>query len=323
MKIFAYPHAFSELACTNESYLTRLENCGCKNEKNNYLGMLLFTSLRDKHDPWELANFVVMKSVRQIPVVAVHPYWEHPVLFARKILSFQHIHQRAISINWITGISQKDLSKLGVNISKSERYSFLAEYIEIVNLLLSKKSPINFSGKYFKFEAQSLALEVLFEVKQFLSGSSTCAVNCVKNFPYLIHLDAAREDTSSYSNTVQGVGLGIVVRPTVDEARKVYELKLPKTTSSKVYSKMVSQNSDSRWRKMLSQNEITGPMIGSDSLQRASNLGFFVGDYDQFEIFTKKHLEHGIKYFFMSILDSEEHSHLSQALNNFSQAPKM
>lgn len=319
MRILPYPHGVPHQIRSASGYLSEIQKFSEENRKAGFFGVLLFASLGDPLDQWDLAHQVA-GATGQVPLVAVFPFWEHPVLTARKIASFQAIHDREIAINWLTGISVRDQEKIGLELSKEDRYARLSEYIEIVTALLdpTQTKIYSFAGKYFQVNRHNLTFTSTHKVHHFVSGSSQGCVDLVKKFPFLNQITAGREMTFDYGPTVSGVGLGFVVRETAEEAKAFYLEKMSPTPKSLVYSRLAEQNTDSEWKQDLFKLGKSGQDLGNfypGALDGYSELGFFVGDYRQGAEYFRNLKSQGIDTVLASLLNSGEVQHLKKAVD--------
>ncbi len=319
MKVFPYPHGLPHQIRSPEILIDLLRQFKVKNDELGFDGILMFTSLNDAYDPWDLAHVVAQDS-NQVPLVAIMPNWEHPIITARKIVGFQEIYQRPTAINWLTGLALRDYEKLGLNMEKEERYAKLGEFVDIVKLLLEnhKNVPVTFEGRYFTVRNHKLSRLPKFPISNYVSGTSDACAQFLSTRPEFMHLTMGMQPGFEYPKTARAVGLGLFTRPTKEEALENFYKKLQLTQQSKAYGKLARANTDSHWKKQLFETADNPEGIDgffSQALLSYSELGFLVTDYKETANYFLELLNRGIDTFLLSLIDSDELGHVRKALN--------
>ncbi len=315
VKIYPYPISLPHFQRDPMLYLEQLKLIKKENTACNFSGMLFFTSLNDAFDQWMLGAELAIDS-DQIPVFAVLPYWEHPIITARRIVSFQQIFQRPIGINWITGVGISDFQKIDLSLSKEARYERLGEYIEIVYSLLNNNS-FAFEGVHFKLPKHHLRLKSNYSVMHFLSGASEYCDRLISKFSFLKQISMGMNPGFRYGPNVRGIGVGVITRPTETEALNVFRSTFPMDRKGEMYFQLAQNNTDSVWKKHLSaisseKDGIEG--FFTTSLKNYTELGFIVGDYRRVAKYFKELIDQGMDTFFVNLTDSCEVAHLNRAL---------
>lgn len=317
-RVFLFPYllGLAKHSRNPDLYLEDFIKTKTANDACNFDGMLFFTSLGDTFDQWSLGP-VLAENTKQIPVFAVLPYWEHPIITARKIVCFQKIYKRPIGINWITGIGLKDQQKIGIQLTKEERYERLGEYIELVNLLLTERVN-HFDGKYYQVKDHALSMKSDLPVYQYISGSSESCVKLLQKFPFLNHVSMGMNPGYQYASTVRGTGMGIITRPTDAEALEVFHQTFPIEKKNELYMDLAKKNTDSKWKEEL--YKFADSSEGKDGffsscLKGYTELGFFVGSYEKTAAYLKEMLDKDIRTFFINLTEFHDAYHLKKAFD--------
>lgn len=314
MKVFAYPHGMPSQIREPAALLDLLCTFKKKNDELNFDGILMFTSFNDAYDTWDLGHLVAQDS-RQIPLVALMPNWEHPVITARKIVTFQKLYKRPLAINWLTGLALRDYQKLGLDLSKAERYEKLHEYVSLVKQLLNnpEHKPITFEGKYFSLIGHKLTRLPDQPIWHYISGSSAEADAFLDSHPDFMQIVQGMPPGYTYGPRVRGVGLGMFTRPSESEALEAFHKAFSIDKRGEAYAKLAQANTDSSWKNELfkTMNNRDGENgFFSSALLNYSELGFLVKDYKGAAEYFQTLLDRDIDTYLLSLLSEEELPHV-------------
>ena len=319
MKIFAYPHGMPSQIREPAELIKLLNEFKIKNDELGFDGILMFSSFNDAYDTWDLGHLVAQGS-KQIPLVALMPNWEHPVITARKIVSFQKLYNRPLAINWLTGLALLDYQKLGLDLSKAERYEKLSEYVSVVKALINNKSnkPISHSGKYFTLIGHKLTRLPEHQVVHYISGTSTECDEFLDAHPDFLQISQAMQLGYQYGPRVRGVGLGLFARPTEKEALEIFHKTFLIDKSSQAYATLAKANTDSNWKKELfrAAENIDGVNgFFASALLNYSELGFLVQSYDGAAKYFRELKQRKIDTFLLSLISAEELPHVRKVFD--------
>lgn len=316
LKVYPYPHRYPHQIKDKFQYINEITQLKKENDKFGFEGILLFTSLDDPFDNWNLGDLVALDS-KQVPLIACLPIGMHPYFVARKISTMQSIYKRDIAINWITGINKSDYDRLCINVEKNDKYKMLEEFIHIVNELLDGKK-LNFDGEYFQLKGLRLPSKPEFKLRNFIAGSSTQCLDLVKKLNYVEHIGIGMEPSFKYASSVKGLGLGIIARQTEQEAINAMNTYFQPSQIADKYIQMSKLNTDSNWKSDLfdrvdESNGIEG--FYASVLKAYSQVGFFVSSYEKVANYIGDHLSNGVSTFFVSLASPEEAQHLQKAIS--------
>lgn len=259
VKIVTHPHRsydFDTYYQNHKDVIGWSDEFGCE-------AMLCSTSGYDAFDTWVWAQYLLEHSGIS-PYIAINPIYIHPFAAARKIFSLSKLYSRKIYINGVTGSAQADMNQLNDSIDHTSRYERLGEYMEVMRKLFATKGPISFDGKYYQIKQASL--EGTFEDGLFpeitLAGESDVATQlCEKmNTPQMVMLPSARSSFINLCN--KSVALGIIVRPTIEEAWQAAAALYPKDKFGQKLLKMSMMGNQTEWKERL--NRETETIVAND-----------------------------------------------------------
>ncbi|KEQ21802.1 LLM class flavin-dependent oxidoreductase [Paenibacillus tyrfis] len=285
-------------------------------EANHVKGSLVYfhhTSL----DPWVIATAIIQHTKHHIPLIAVQPYTMLPSTVATMIHSIYHIYHRKVNLNFITGNSLQDLQEVGNKLDKNERYERLAEFAQIVRLLLSSNEPLTFKGKYYEYaEFRHLNAVPSEMIPEFFVPTQSGSVEAIKVIAQvadvavtiprcLSQLKANFIDRLKPHSLRLCVKLQIVTRPTYEEA-------VAAAKSHERYNFRMSQIAKAQekksWQFAIEENDVYFPSVGPFGPT-------ILGSYDQVRSYLSKYFEMGVSNFIISNMNDEELPHINEVFH--------
>lgn len=314
MRVFPYPQ-YAHKSQDSSILLEDLTKIAALNDECGFEGILFFSTLNDPDDHWELNDYI-SKISQQVPIVAVMPHLEHPIVTARRITTYQHFFSRPCAINWVIGTLLSDYEKIGMTVSKDEKYEMLTEYIEIVNRLL-KGETLTFRGRYYDVINHQLRRLPSFPVWQYIAGASAACERVAEKFPFINQIGTALPTGQKYGKYVKGVSFGLIARSTDEEAIHAYQEMLPKSRAGDLYFEFAKKNTDSEWKEQLYRN------LGKDgengyfpgALKSFSDTAFIVGSYERMAKYLKDLLGQGIEHFIINTIRMDEVLHYKKVFD--------
>lgn len=226
------------------------EQAGCE-------GILVYTD-NSICDPWLVAQALIAATERIVPLVAVQPVYMHPYTVAKLVTSLAYLHGRKVALNMLAGGFRGDLLALGDDTEHDLRYQRTAEYTRIVMALL-RGEKVTFEGRWWT--VRQLALEpplppeLMPEV--LVSGSSPAGLRTAAELgatPVRYPRPPGEE-----SDLRGGVRVGIVARPSAEEAWSVARDRFPGDRKGQLLHRLAMQISDSHWHRQLASREHAAP----------------------------------------------------------------
>jgi alkanesulfonate monooxygenase len=241
------------------SYVQRVEEVARWVDEAGYRGLLVYTDNR-LVDPWLVAQLVLQATTSLRPLVAVQPVYLHPFAAAKKVASLAFLHGRPIDLNMLAGGFKNDLVALGDETPHGERYARTVEYTEVLKLLLSTRGAASFEGRFYRLVRATLgpALPPELFPGLLISGSSEAglaAARAIGATAIRYPEPAADEDDWSGSDLRVGIRVGVIARPSSEDAWRAAHERFPPDRKGQIAHALAMRVSDSQWHRRLSETE--------------------------------------------------------------------
>jgi alkanesulfonate monooxygenase len=257
------PELFSTCPPPNRAnrskYLHHVRDVARWSEDAGYRGILVYSDNR-LPDPWLLSDFILRETERLMPLVAVQPVYMHPYTAAKMVSTFGYLHDRSVYLNMVAGGFTNDLVALDDRTPHDERYDRVVEYSLVVKALLAGTSPVTFHGNYYNVDKLRMTPPLQAEKQPgiFISGSSPAGLAAARaldataiKYPQPVDV----EETVREADVRCGIRLGIIARPTSEEAWSVASSRFPEDRRGQIAHTVAMKVSDSRWHRQLSSLE--------------------------------------------------------------------
>ena len=310
-------------------FLKELKRISQKSERYGYRGILVYSDNR-LADPWMVTGIILSETTHLLPMIALQPMYMHPYTVAKKIATIGLIYERQIALNLVAGGFVNDLSAIGDHTPHDQRYERLAEYAEIIQLLLTSERAVSYKGEFYEIKNLKLqpALPENLQPEYYLSGSSEMARDTAARLG--AKLIEYPEPTADYvksgrsnGNGIKGIRIGILARHTHDKAWNDARGRFPNVRSGELSHQMAKKTSDSEWHKTLSsqngydRNKESVYWLGPFKHYHTF-CPYLVGDYEEVARELSEYLQTGCKTCILDIPVSE--IDLQSTLRVFDQA---
>lgn len=232
-------------------------------ERQGCTGTLIYADNR-LVDPWLVAQIVVQSTERLRPLVAVMPICMHPYSVAKMVTSIGHLHGRRVDLDLVAGGFKHDLEALGDPTPHDARYGRLIEYGLIVRGLLSGE-PVTYEGSFHRVRGLQLSPELpeRLSPELFVSGSSDAGLSAARALgarPIVYPKPPGEDPGAPPSGAPAGVRVGIVARPSDEEAWRVARSRFPGGRIGQIAHELARKTSGSVWHGQLAARaEHAGP----------------------------------------------------------------
>lgn len=254
-------------------YVRRVIDVARWSDEWGYRGILVYTD-NGLLDPWPLAQIILENTRELCPLVAVQPVYMHPYAVAKVVTSLAHLYGRRVFLNMVAGGFANDLTALGDTTPHDRRYERLAEYTAIIKALLGGAGPVSFEGAFYTVNRLKLAPPLPPELFPgiFLSASSDAGLATARALgatavKYPKPADA--EEAPPAGEGALGVRVGVIARPTDEEAWDVARARFPEDRRGQLRHQLAMRTTDSVWHKDLSE-------MGADPREDVYWLGPFL-----------------------------------------------
>lgn len=294
-----------------ERYWERILTVMRASDVYDYTGLLIFTGNDTFVEPWVVAQTVMVEAKRLEPLVAVNPLYTHPYTVAKLIASFAYVYQRRTWLNMVAGAALSYQQALGDRLPHEERYDRLREYMEVIKALLTQPRA-SYEGKHYQLAKVQLLPRVppQLQPKLLLSGQSDPALK-VADALGAVSMQMLPSTLAEGLNRARGVHLGIVARPSEEEAWKAAKALFPEDKVGQAVLELSMQNNDSEWKrrmKLAADSKIAArPGFWLDPFRNfQADCPYFVGSHAQAAELVAKLIRAGIQTIILDILPSEE-----------------
>jgi alkanesulfonate monooxygenase len=220
-------------------------------------------------DPWAVAQYLIERTERFVPLVAVNAAYVHPLATARMIASLGFLYGRPVHLNYVNGGFQRHLEQLGGELDHDKRYDQLAEFVEIVSRLLAGGRPVTYSGAHYRVEKASVSPRLATGLlpRAYLSGTSDpCRAAADRlGVPRVAPPREIEAHAADPARAHRGLRLGILARDTSAEAWRVARKRFPVDDVGEKVHDFSARTVRSAWHQQLS----------GDALQSTEPIGAY------------------------------------------------
>jgi alkanesulfonate monooxygenase len=308
--------------CPNSSgaqpgdYLRQIAGVAQWSEQNGCKGILVYTD-NSLVDPWLVAQVIIESTSALCPLVAVQPTYMHPYTVAKMAASFGFLYGRQVYLNMVAGGFKNDLLALCDTTPHDKRYERLTEYTNVIRQLLAGAGPVTFSGEFYTVDKLRMTppLPAHLFPGVFVSGSSDAGLACAQaigataiRYPK----PASEYETEPLVDGIpSGIRVGIIARPSGEEAWRVAHQRFPEDRKGQFTHQMAMQVSDSLWHKQLS--DMAGDISGEQSpywlvpFQNYKTMcPYLVGSYERVGDELARYITAGYRTYILDIPPCEE-----------------
>jgi alkanesulfonate monooxygenase len=290
-----------------------------------FLGILLHFNHK-MLDPFILASWIIQRTKRISPIIAVLPNYSSPVATAKKIQSLSHLYKRKVILNMITGAAKSELEQVNETLSHDDRYVRLAEYTDVLKRILRAKEPLFFRGDFYQFNGLQVDPGISSDLYPdfFVAGSSSAGTSTALSHADVFITHPEPVDTYKhhfaqmlgYSHIKAGIKIGIIARPTSEEAWEAAQERYPPHARGDIITKMKIKSESDWLRQMallgLEAKTYDGVYWMGGFTSGAANNPILVGSYEEVTAYIVKYLEAGVSEIIVAGLNNLtdfEHAH--------------
>jgi alkanesulfonate monooxygenase len=204
-------------------------------------------------DPWIIAQAGVQLGKNFSPIVAVNPFYIHPLEVAKKIISLNQLFPNPVALNLITGSFFNEMKAVHDNLSLDERSLRLKEFHTVLTSLL-KGDKVSFEGRFYQLsDAELFPKYKGSSLKFFVSGALAKEFQQDDNIYYVKSIRPLPEmEKAIFPNS--GLLLGICTRPTREEAIAAVKTQYPEDRRGEMLFEISLNNKETPWNVWLKEN---------------------------------------------------------------------
>ena len=280
-------------------------------EKWGCTGILVYTD-NSQVDPWLVSQMIVQETKHLAPLIAVQPIYMHPYSVAKMLSTLGVLYGRRVYLNLVAGGFKNDLVALNDPTPHDERYERLVEYATIIKGLLADHEAITFQGKFYRVNNLKMTppLPEGLSPGVLISGSSEAGLIAAR-FLEAVPILYAKPAKDCASTAVKrgsrfGIRIGVMARPTEEEAWKEARGRFPEEKKGKMIHGLAMKVSDSVWHHELSnaieENKTTPSSYWLAPFENYKTFcPYLVGDYEQVGEELARYLALGCRTFILDV----------------------
>ncbi|HYE35745.1 LLM class flavin-dependent oxidoreductase [Methylocaldum sp.] len=284
------------------------ESIGCR-------GILVYTD-NSLVDPWMVSQVILGHTTSLCPLVAVQPIYMHPYTAAKQVATLGFLYGRRVYLNMLAGGFRTDLLALGDSTPHDERYARTVEYTTIIRQLLESPAGVSFEGTYYRVHNLRMfpPLPRPLWPGILISGSSEAGMAAAHAIgATAIKYPLAPHEEHGVGSDVEvscGVRVGIVARPSTEQAWQVARERFPESREGQLTHQLATKVSDSAWHEQLSAR--TGDAAGENPYwlgpfhNYQTFCPYLVGSYERVAQEIASYIGLGYRTFVLDIPPTEE-----------------
>jgi alkanesulfonate monooxygenase len=304
----------------SDGYLDRVAQVARWTERAGCAGMLIYTD-NSLVDPWLVSQIVIQSTQSQCPLVAVQPVLMHPYCVAKMVSTLGFLYDRRVFLNMVAGGFKNDLVALNDTTAHDQRYERLVEYTQIIQKLL-EGGPVSFTGQFYQVKDLRLNPRLSPELMPgiLMSGSSEAGWAASKKTGAIAiqypEPPGKSEPNSTREAGPHGIRIGIVTRPSEEDAWEVALARFPGDRKGQLARQMAQKVSDSVWHQRLSEIGKATPNGGTSRSSDVywlhpfenyqTNCPYLVGSYESVGAELARYMELGNQTFILDIPIAED-----------------
>jgi alkanesulfonate monooxygenase len=318
---------------SGKDYVRLVQDSACWAEQYGCAGTLIYTN-NTLVDGWQVARTVLETTSHLRPLVAVEPTLMSPYAVSKILTTFAHLFERTVDINLVAGGFNGHLKARDDNFSHDRRYERVEEYGRFIQLLLSSQRPASMDGEFYHMKNLKLVPPMTPEFQPLvtLAGSSEAGRQAARALGATqIHYPVPIEDFASIHLSEEGnsgVRIGIITRPTSEEAWAEADRRFPTSKQGHRMHVMASRTSDASWHKRLRELELDaegerGVYWLKPFKTYKTFCPYYVGSYEDVAAELAGMIELGVSLFVLDILETEEDYFHTQQVFGLAHPKKM
>ena len=271
-------------------------------------------------DPWVLSQFCLSHNPNFSPIIAINPFYQHPVSAVKRIISLKNLYPSKISVNLVTGSFFGELNAVNDILSFEERSIRLNEFYQSMMALINPALP-SYKGKYYQVQASEVYPKYNFgPFDLFMSGALAEDLKSNKQ-AYFVRSIRPLEYMEKATVPNCGLSLGIIARDNREEALREVDKYFPNDRRGEMLFSIAISNNETPWNKwlksFLDKNGDSDPTYYLKPMKNFwTNAAYLVGTYEEVALKLKEYSNLEYK-FFMVDFPSEEAPHIKKCLEKF------
>lgn len=286
--------------------------------KKEFFSYSLITVGNNRVDPWVLAQALMSESIEFSPLIAVNPYYQHPLQIIKKISTLQTLYKNEMALNLIPGAFENEMKALNESTSFEQKQNRLHEFSMVLKGYLKDKKELSYQGKSYQLNSARIYPPLNDKkVNLFFSGMGQ-SENAGNEDSYFVQNIKPLSEMIPASHKHQGLIMGICARPTTEQAFDDLKKLYPDNRQGQMLYEIAVHNDDTPWNVWIKKKLNEASMDSVDfNLRPIKNFWsptpFIVGSYDEVTTTLMKYLDLGYEYFILDF-HPEDFPHVEECI---------
>lgn len=282
----------------------------------------LITVGHKRRDPWITAQYAMQLNSKFSPLIAINPNYIHPLAAAKKIATLGEFYPNTCAFNLVTGSFSEEMRSVADTCDFAQRNLRLREYYEIIQRL-RKSAKVSFEGKFYSLKGAEIFPRASSQkLDFFVSGSlqELWPAEDLESTYFVRNLRPELAQTRASSPT-SGLGLGICVRDTQEEAEESIGKLFPQDRGAELLFSMALKNSNTPWnlwlRPYLENHSPDDPDYHLAPMRYGrSSAPYIVGSYERVARRLYSLAELGYRFFLLDFA-RDDWAHVAKCIERF------
>jgi len=277
----------------------------------------LMTVGNKRLDPWTLSQWAMHENPQFAPLIAVNPFYQHPVEIAKKVTALHQLYGHSLALNFVTGSFFSERKSVGDHLSFKESAQRLKESVSIVRELLEGTKPAISSGPFYPLQGAEVHPKCQgprFEC--FLSGNLRQDFAGDEDCYFVTSMRPLAETLPAAPRS--GISFGICARETREEARAALSRLYPADRRGEMLFELSLANNETPWNRWLktylAESKQEDPFYCLQPMKNFwSSVPYLVGSYDEVTQRIREYIAKGHGFFILDFLP-EEADHVGEVM---------
>jgi alkanesulfonate monooxygenase SsuD/methylene tetrahydromethanopterin reductase-like flavin-dependent oxidoreductase (luciferase family) len=288
----------------DDSYLETTRQYVNKTKKE-FFDYSLLTVGNNRVEPWVLAQALMNESKDFNPLIAVNPYYQHPLQVIKKLSALQGIYQNKMALNLIPGAFQSELKSLSEDTDFKQKQERLHDFSSVIKGFLKNRKELSYQGQNYQLtSARIYPLLKEVEVKIFFSGMGQSEKSGNEDSYFVQNIKPLQEMLPT-TQVHQGLALGVFTRATKEEAFSDFEKLYPDSRQGQMLYELAVHNDDTPWNVWIKKKlgDVSSLESADFNLRAMKNFWspapFIVGSYEEVSAILLEYIGMGYEFFIL------------------------
>lgn len=283
--------------------------------KKDIFSYSLFTLGNNRIDPWILAQALMAEFKDFNALIAVNPFYQHPLQIIKKLSALQSLYSNRLALNLIPGSFENEMKAVNDLRTFEQKKNALLEFNSIIKGFLKNKNECSHSGEAYQLNSARIYPPLNNEeVKVFFSGMSLSD----KEDGYFVQNIKPLKDMNKAPRNGTGLIMGVCARASTKEAITAIKKLYPDNRQGQMLFDLAVNNDNTPWnvwiKKKLEENSADSVDFNLQAMRNFwSPIPFIVGSYEEVAALFTSYMSLGHEFFILDF-HPEDFSHVEECI---------